>query len=57
MTLKFDNENAYDKMQWGFILETIGIFDEWIDMVKQCILSLNHILLIDKWFTLKYDYS
>ena len=50
-------ENTYGKMQWGFILETIGVFDEWIDMVKECILSLNHILLIDKWFTLRYDYS
>ena len=50
-------ENAYGKMQWGFILETIGVFDEWIDMVNECILSLNHILLIDKWFTLRYDYS
>ena len=49
-------EKAYDKMQWGFILETIEVFDEWINMVKEWILSLNHIL-IDKWFTLRYDYS
>ena len=50
IALKIDMEKAFDKMEWGFLIEVMqcfGFFDKWIKWINQCITTTSFSILLD----------
>jgi hypothetical protein len=50
IALKIDMEKAFDKMEWGFLIEVMqcfGFFDKWIKWINQCITTTSFSILLN----------
>ncbi|CAA7062274.1 unnamed protein product [Microthlaspi erraticum] len=50
MAVKMDMSNAYDRLEWGFIvavMERMGFHPKWINWIFQCISTVSYTFLIN----------
>lgn len=54
MAIKFDMEQAYDRIEWDFLthfLISLGFHNKWINWIKECVQTVSIFVLFNDYPT------